>query len=1110
MAERAVDLPKPHPDDDEDVVDWLSTAQTLWARGERADALVWLRRAAEAAAMAGQPFRASEIGMYVTALEETFGELPAPRLREPQRAVDTQRTEEPRRDPEDTLVDTVEAFGALASEVLRAKLASIEVNLEEDTLTEDAPAALVAEHAPPDPPPAFKPQPPPSREAHEPKVILRTPGASVPPGAHASAAPPPATPSTGSSARPPPPAPSAGGSARPPPPAPSAGGSAWPPAAAPAGRPLSAPPPGFMPAIPAPRTPEGEEITLVSADFHSATVSLPSIGASPSFGKSPLAATPTPSAVRAVASGLPPPPPSFGAPLPVVPRPPPTPSGASFGASGWGTRSDPPPPKPGLPSSAPPPSWGTDAASAPRAPMGSAPNLGSTPPSHPRALQRRTQRKPRAPILDPWAEDQVTASGVGNSGPKAGSEEVVVVRARFPSLHDDDEVFTSAAPLPPALRRRDPATIGASAPPLPVPAPPPAPVAPVAPPVSISPMVSAHAAPPPPPVPPPQPGRLANTADVPPKSVPPPAKIVAPPAPPTSEPLTKPSSLRPPSEPLTKPSGEPSIKPPAEPSLRPEPLLKPPVEPLIKPPADKPPVELSVKPPADKPPVELSVKPPADKPSVEPSIKLPSEPVTKPSAEPLIKSSVEPLTKPSAEPSFKPPSEPLTKPSAEPSFRPPSEPLTKPSAEPLARFASQPPGKVARPSSPAGAPRPVAVAKLSASTPPPPGSPAAAKVGAVAASASLPSKVAAPAAPKARPATVPPAPPVPVMREPTASSVEEEWVTSIEQAPVTSVEQAPVTSMEPAALTSSDDSPVRPKFDPARATLPMMMEIEPSPVGTEMPSMRATIPMPMELPQELAALLTVGAEPPLLLEGTRLSEVDAFNGMPRAVHELLLSKVEIVKLGTDEEVSGFGGALLLSGSAIVCATIVDAAAHWARPCELLAVRGSLADGIALRVVGAGSGATVAVWSRAALDEAFSAQAGSGARARARGDRLQALAGATMGPFGEIADEDRRALAEELVVRCLRPGEIWLEDGAQAPAIAMVGAGEIELYGPISEETSEAIEPGGLVFPELVLAGGDAPSSVRAGAHGALLLIADGDAAKKMTARVPDLAARLRG
>jgi signal-transduction protein with cAMP-binding, CBS, and nucleotidyltransferase domain len=117
---------------------------------------------------------------------------------------------------------------------------------------------------------------------------------------------------------------------------------------------------------------------------------------------------------------------------------------------------------------------------------------------------------------------------------------------------------------------------------------------------------------------------------------------------------------------------------------------------------------------------------------------------------------------------------------------------------------------------------------------------------------------------------------------------------------------------------------------------------------------------------------------------------------------------------------------------------------------------------------------------------------------------------TMGPFGELEDEHRRELAAELAVRCLKPGEIWLEDGAPVPAIALVGAGDIELYGPISEETSETIEPGGLVFPELVLVGGEAPSSARAGAQGALLLIAPIDAAKRIAAGVPDLTRRLLG
>lgn len=290
----------------------------------------------------------------------------------------------------------------------------------------------------------------------------------------------------------------------------------------------------------------------------------------------------------------------------------------------------------------------------------------------------------------------------------------------------------------------------------------------------------------------------------------------------------------------------------------------------------------------------------------------------------------------------------------------------------------------------------------------------------------------------------------------------------------------------------------------------MMLAIEPPEKPVALPSMRATIPMPMELPKDLAAAINGAGEPAVTIEGARLDLVDLFEGMPRAALEALAAKVQIVELGPDEEVAGFGGALLLSGMAVLCATIVDAAAHWARPGELMLARGTLADAIAVRVVGAGDGAKVAVWPRAALDEALAAHAAGASQARARGDRLQALAGATMGPFGEIEDEDRRALGGELSVRCLRPGEVWLEDGAPAPAVALVGAGDIEIYGPISEETSETVEPGGLVFPDLAGEGGDAPASARAGAQGALLLVAERDVAARMTSRVPDLATRLRG
>ncbi len=282
MADRAVDLPKPHPDDDEDVVDWLSTARALWARGERADALVWLRRAAEAAAMAGQPFRASEIGMYVTALEETFGDLPARPEPAPKRGSD--------RAPQDTLVDSNEAFGALASEVLRSKLTSIEVDIEEDTLIEEEPAGLaekapeVASAAPkaPPPPPPLAPKPQAPVAAHEPKIIVQV--ASVPPPAPATS-PPITAPSSQ------PPAALAGSGSAPPPPA--------------VARPASvAPPPSFIPPMVAPRTPDGEEITLVSASLpvgafrHAAGSTVP-------FGASPLAGTPMPPPARVAPAACP-------------------------------------------------------------------------------------------------------------------------------------------------------------------------------------------------------------------------------------------------------------------------------------------------------------------------------------------------------------------------------------------------------------------------------------------------------------------------------------------------------------------------------------------------------------------------------------------------------------------------------------------------------------------------------------------------------------------------------------------------------------------------------------------------------------------------------------
>jgi hypothetical protein len=64
------DIPEPRNNDSEDVVWGLQTADTLWKRGERIDALVWLRRAAQAAGDSNDDARAMELARHAADLTE--------------------------------------------------------------------------------------------------------------------------------------------------------------------------------------------------------------------------------------------------------------------------------------------------------------------------------------------------------------------------------------------------------------------------------------------------------------------------------------------------------------------------------------------------------------------------------------------------------------------------------------------------------------------------------------------------------------------------------------------------------------------------------------------------------------------------------------------------------------------------------------------------------------------------------------------------------------------------------------------------------------------------------------------------------------------------------
>src|ERR1700733_5847184 len=80
------------PDDVEDVSWALSTAEAMWGRGDRADALKWVRRAAEAASEAEQDGRALEIAKAAADLANVIDRVaskPPPIAPHPSVAPDT-------------------------------------------------------------------------------------------------------------------------------------------------------------------------------------------------------------------------------------------------------------------------------------------------------------------------------------------------------------------------------------------------------------------------------------------------------------------------------------------------------------------------------------------------------------------------------------------------------------------------------------------------------------------------------------------------------------------------------------------------------------------------------------------------------------------------------------------------------------------------------------------------------------------------------------------------------------------------------------------------------------------------------------------------------------
>ncbi len=448
----------------------------------------------------------------------------------------------------------------------------------------------------------------------------------------------------------------------------------------------------------------------------------------------------------------------------------------------------------------------------------------------------------------------------------------------------------------------------------------------------------------------------------------------------------------------------------------------------------------------------------------------------------------------------------------------PPPPASPSAPAPKATPPAPPSSKVAAAPSPPSAPPveaapPVVVAPVAA----PP-------IVAAPASSSLPVAVAPPAPPVAVAAApvVPPAPikpPAPAIAAPVASKQSVPPPATPWPAPAAARPSVP----PPPVVTPPPRATMTPAPPPASTTppAPTKLSVPPPPVVIAA-APKLTLPRPPALPSlpkpsippppvaiapALPVLRFVPPPAPALIDGVPLDEVDAFSDLPPDMQHRLAALARIEPLSADEEVSSFGAALLLAGEASVCATIVDTPACRAVKGTLVPSRGSLSEPVGIRVVAGSQGARIAIWEQPVIEDALKSCPWVLDELVSRADRIQALAGATMGPLGELDEAARGELLDRLTVHFAQPFESLVDDSGDTLGIAVVGGGVVELAAH-GELAAKALHPGEMLFPRAVIEGRPAPRTANAGPSGALVLIGEAKIAMELMASSPPLAALL--
>ncbi len=298
----------------------------------------------------------------------------------------------------------------------------------------------------------------------------------------------------------------------------------------------------------------------------------------------------------------------------------------------------------------------------------------------------------------------------------------------------------------------------------------------------------------------------------------------------------------------------------------------------------------------------------------------------------------------------------------------------------------------------------------------------------------------------------------------------------------------PVAVAKPFDEPTVDDAPLAIASVPPAPEPPPPAEAEPN-----APAKAPSSPAPPSVPVELRSI-----------SGLALDKVDAFVDLPHAPQRLLSTTAHFYDLEIEEEVPVGGAVVVITGGAAVCAAVSDSAGAQVGIGKLVPGLVSLEDATRIRVV-ATEPTRVATWDRAALQDALKACPWVLDELRSTSDRFSALAGATMGPLGDLDEFSRLAALDRLTLRVLAPNEVLTEASGELPGFTIVGGGLVVV------ERDEPLEfsAGDIVLPETVLEGGEAGGRVRAGGQGAAILFANRMVTVELFSILPSLVELLR-